>query len=202
MIGTIKPIETHYNGYRFRSRLEARHARFLDALGIRYQYEPEGFRLDDLWYLPDFYLPSYDTWIEIKPTMPSYTGEAMEKAKRLFLATSSRVYIFHGDVWPAFIGESKALGFEWTKDAEAKVAWGRLRIKSTRRLSTASYRWARCPRCGYLGIWRDSDNKCPNGFCQVFIDRNILLLQAWDSEMMKAYQCARQARFEHGERGR
>lgn len=51
----IKPIETIYNGYRFRSRLEARWAVFFDAMGIKYQYEQEGFLLPDgTKYLPDF----------------------------------------------------------------------------------------------------------------------------------------------------
>ena len=51
----IRPIETIYNGYRFRSRLEARWAVFFDALGIQYEYEPEGFKLSDgTMYLPDF----------------------------------------------------------------------------------------------------------------------------------------------------
>jgi hypothetical protein len=64
----IKPIETVYNGYRFRSRLEARWAVFFDALGIKYEYEPEGFELDDGYhYLPDFYLPAMETYVEIKP---------------------------------------------------------------------------------------------------------------------------------------
>jgi hypothetical protein len=55
----IKPIETIYNGYRFRSRLEARWAVFFDAAGIEYQYEPEGFELEGgIKYLPDFYLPN------------------------------------------------------------------------------------------------------------------------------------------------
>lgn len=63
----IKPIETVYNGYRFRSRLEARWAVFFDAAGIEYQYEPEGFDLGDgLYYLPDFYLPKEKSWVEIK----------------------------------------------------------------------------------------------------------------------------------------
>lgn len=54
----IKPIETEYNGYRFRSRLEARWAVFFDAAGIQYQYEPEGYLLPDgSMYLPDFFLP-------------------------------------------------------------------------------------------------------------------------------------------------
>ena len=53
----IKPIETIYNGYRFRSRLEARWAVFFDAMGIRYEYEPEGFSLKyGMRYLPDFAL--------------------------------------------------------------------------------------------------------------------------------------------------
>ena len=34
----IKPIETYYNGYKFRSRLEARVAVFFDALGFRDSY--------------------------------------------------------------------------------------------------------------------------------------------------------------------
>lgn len=63
----IKPIETIYNGYRFRSRLEARWAVFFDVLGIEYEYEPEGFELGDgLRYLPDFYLPENDVWVEVK----------------------------------------------------------------------------------------------------------------------------------------
>ena len=58
----MKAIETHYNGYRFRSRLEARWAVFFDALGVSYEYEPEGFELDDgTWYLPDFRVKCYGT---------------------------------------------------------------------------------------------------------------------------------------------
>lgn len=62
----IKAIETHYNGYRFRSRLEARWAVFFDALGVRYEYEPEGFELSTGWYLPDFWLPELNLYAEIK----------------------------------------------------------------------------------------------------------------------------------------
>ena len=56
----LKPIETYYNGYRFRSRLEARWAVFFDALGIKWEYEPEGYELPGgIRYLPDFYLPKW-----------------------------------------------------------------------------------------------------------------------------------------------
>lgn len=68
---SLKVIETRYKGYRFRSRLEARWAVFFDALGVRYEYELEGFDLGKAgWYLPDFYLPDADKWIEIKPAWP------------------------------------------------------------------------------------------------------------------------------------
>lgn len=53
-MGNIKPLETFYSGYRFRSRLEARWAIFFDALGVAYEYEPEGYDLGNhIYYLPD-----------------------------------------------------------------------------------------------------------------------------------------------------
>ena len=68
----MKPIETIYNGYRFRSRLEARWAVFFDVLGVTYQYEPEGFDLNGTWYLPDFYLNDFKIYVEIKPAIDNY----------------------------------------------------------------------------------------------------------------------------------
>jgi len=69
----IKPIETIYNGYRFRSRLEARWAVFFDSCGVEYEYEPEGYELGDgLRYLPDFLIHGnhgrgdYDLYVEVK----------------------------------------------------------------------------------------------------------------------------------------
>lgn len=64
----IKVIETKYKGYNFRSRLEARWAVFLDALGIKWEYEKEGYVVgnNDRPYLPDFYLPETQTWVEVK----------------------------------------------------------------------------------------------------------------------------------------
>lgn len=52
---TIKPIQTTYKGYRFRSRVEARWAVFFDAMGWEWEYEVEGFEMPDgTRYLPDF----------------------------------------------------------------------------------------------------------------------------------------------------
>jgi hypothetical protein len=62
MSEVIKAIPTRYAGCHFRSRLEARWAVFFDALGIQWEYEPEGFVG---WfnepYLPDFLLPGIYT---------------------------------------------------------------------------------------------------------------------------------------------
>jgi hypothetical protein len=76
----IKAIETHYKGYRFRSRLEARWAVFFDDLGMRWEYEKEGFDLGNAGkYLPDFWMSDMKCWIEIKPD-----GEdGAEKARAL-----------------------------------------------------------------------------------------------------------------------
>jgi len=73
---TVQAIETFYAGYKFRSRLEARWAVFFDSLNIEWQYEPEGFERSEFdddnnlqivdRYLPDFYLPKTETWVEVK----------------------------------------------------------------------------------------------------------------------------------------
>ena len=66
----MKAIETIYNGYRFRSRLEAKWAIFFDELKIKYQYELEGYELPNgMRYLPDFYIESMDVYVEIKQTI-------------------------------------------------------------------------------------------------------------------------------------
>lgn len=63
----IKAIDTYYNGYYFRSRLEARWAIYFDLIGLKYEYELNGICVDGVPYLPDFFIPDHNTFIEIKP---------------------------------------------------------------------------------------------------------------------------------------
>lgn len=65
---TIQAINTCYAGHYFRSRLEARWARVFDDLGLRWEYEPQGYRVGEKGrpYLPDFQLPDVGWWIEVK----------------------------------------------------------------------------------------------------------------------------------------
>ena len=87
----IKAIQTEYNGYKFRSRLEARWAVFFDALGVEYEYEPEGFQLPSgARYLPDFRIKCYgtrgdcgdspfDLFIEVKGKMTKEDAERIKE---------------------------------------------------------------------------------------------------------------------------
>ena len=77
----IKPIETFYNGYRFRSRLEARWAVFFDNAEIRYEYEPQGYALNGKAYLPDFYLPDFDLHVEVKRDTEQGLQEILDKCE-------------------------------------------------------------------------------------------------------------------------
>jgi hypothetical protein len=95
----IKAIETQYKGYRFRSRLEARWAVFFDALGLKWEYEPEGFQFDDgTRYLPDFRIRGVDTnpdpfefWFEVKSDLALVGKQEMGKMRRF--AGGGRVLI-------------------------------------------------------------------------------------------------------------
>jgi len=69
-IQEIPAIQTRYNGRLFRSRLEARWAVYFDSLGVRYEYEPETYKVGEYGlYLPDFYLPDLKVFVEIKPDL-------------------------------------------------------------------------------------------------------------------------------------
>jgi hypothetical protein len=76
-----KAKETRYNGYLFRSRLEARWAVFFDTLGAEYYYEAEGYEVDTgIRYLPDFILPTSNMVLEVKPDTTYGSREEVEKA--------------------------------------------------------------------------------------------------------------------------
>jgi len=83
----IKAIDTFYKGIFYRSRLEARWAVFFEFMGIKFEYEPEGFTNGESRYLPDFFLSNVSlrgnpdgVYIEIKPPDFDSTGyrEKME----------------------------------------------------------------------------------------------------------------------------
>ncbi len=195
----MKPIETKYNGYRFRSRLEARWAVFFDKMGIKYEYEPEGFVLTDgTHYLPDFRVttPQGRTiWYEIKPSEDSDGIDKAEKFKNEFSAfQSTQSYILVGDPLEVISHKDKGV----------------------------------CPRCGLVG-WvnysvidfgdqigfgcQPCDLETPGGgdnpiqispWAESRPHKGLLLLDQLvyvkhKVAVKNAATAARQARFEHGE---
>ena len=68
----MKAVPRNYKGVEFRSTLEADWAYTLDVLDIAWNYEPVALELGDgTRYLPDFYLPTITTWLEVKgPGVP------------------------------------------------------------------------------------------------------------------------------------
>lgn len=206
----IKAIETIYNNYHFRSRLEARWAVFFDALGIEYRYETEGFDLAGIWYLPDFYLPHLKAWIEIKPELP--TKEDREKAIRLCLGTQELVAIFAGDVWfnvdgfgfqvlqrncltyvGQLIQDNQVTMHSLSKDEiiickDRQIAG----IDFDRNYTWSKAMWVECDECNYINI-----NTLGNRGCRCEKAKN---LSNTTDNLSVAYITARQARFEHGEK--
>lgn len=95
----MQVIETSYNGYLFRSRTEARWAVFFDVLGVKYQYEPEGYVLENgTKYLPDFYVTDFmgeTGYFEVKPDTP-IQKVWLEKLEMLGRGLGASVYLLNG----------------------------------------------------------------------------------------------------------
>lgn len=117
----IKAIETRYKGYRFRSRLEARWAVFLDHIGWKWEYEPEGYDLGPAGlYLPDFLLRSTGgdghkpgeplLWLEIKGQEP--TEIEKRRAQALVLSTTIPLVFGIGLPDPEAVSDGLS-GYEW-----------------------------------------------------------------------------------------
>lgn len=184
---TIKAIETRYKGYRFRSRLEARWAVFFDALGIKWEYEKEGYDLGEAgWYLPDFRLHNLmcrsrlgNPWIEIKSSEPN--NEEFQKAHTLYRAIPDEVYIACGE--PRIYSDKEyetddCILWEMGGFGDRNMAFmiclncGQISVNYP---FEGSYRV--CDRCGYDALKPDHQ---------------------W---LIAAVNAARSARFEHGESG-
>lgn len=73
--------QVSYSGRIFASGLEARWAILLDLLGLNWDYEPCHYQLTrNLWYLPDFYLPELQVWLEVKGKPFFAKSDAIQKA--------------------------------------------------------------------------------------------------------------------------
>lgn len=214
MLGAIKAIETFYDGYRFRSRLEARWAVFFNMAKISYQYEPEAFRTAQIYdqnssaYLPDFYLPKWDIYAEVKGTDEALRndsgkiGDAIDFhatpiAEKGLLLLGNIPYnpgffpLFHVLFWAKGVGRGYAL-FDMI-NGEAK-------------LHTTGYRdFEPKGAINLFGI-----DPCQNNYGEPvpegtsvnvgYLNPDIMPIELDPSAINSCFAIARSARFEHGER--
>lgn len=188
----LKAIETFYNGYHFRSRIEARWAVFFDDLGIAYEYEKEGYSLEGAKYLPDFWLPRHDCWVEIKGTRDL---SECDKASRLAQMAGQWTFVFGGKIDEPEAAYLDSPGGYRTIRTAGSCAYGF--EPGWRDWKLAFYLWSECPDCGEVGLAGISEHILPH----MHQDCGCKSLPLTDSIRLKAaYATARQARFEHGER--
>lgn len=92
----MKGLDTFFDGYNFRSRLEARWAAYFKYVGIRYSYEALGVEIEKgSKYLPDFYLPDQKAWVEVK--FEALKPFSYEQAKDLVIESNTPLIILDGD---------------------------------------------------------------------------------------------------------
>ena len=167
----ITPIETVYKGYRFRSRLEARWAIYLDHAGWVWEYEPQGYTLSNgKKYLPDFLVSGSEKsfnrgnfWLEVKAQQ--LTDDEYEKCKLLSEGTQLNVIFAIGTPNPEKIYNLPFVGQFYNEGI------------------------CICANCARIwGEPRKIDNESNDGL-------------AVDSLTIAACDAARSARFEFGENG-
>jgi hypothetical protein len=180
----ITPIETQYDGYRFRSRTEARTAVFFNQLGIRYEYEKEGFCVLGHNYLPDFWLPDLGIFYEVK-------GDEPEPEERCNMASLSEMHPVVCQI--GIPGEYLLTAFWWDDLKETDDRGYIWQGFWTMHPSTHKY---------VIGIpYRD-----PDGERREHIEKHKAFVglipdhkNTQPPQVTMAYRVAKQARFEHGE---
>lgn len=198
----IKAIPTRYKGYNFRSRTEARWAVFFDALGLAWEYEPQGFFTEDgTGYLPDFWVPELKAIVEIKARAEG------DQADQPWLEDGSKERKFadlvnenHGaELPPPYTGALFVVLFglpgaagHWLDEPRSyagTVGWD------------SPYFLCECPHCGALGFQfdgRDGRNNHKRN-CPAIGKHDKGAYNIDSSRILSAASVARAARFEHGE---
>lgn len=100
-MSTYPARTTVYRGITMRSRTEAEFARWLDASGFMWQYEPKAFASPEGQYLPDFrldalhvfgYRSACPAFVEVKPdSWPNSHVDAQELGRRMWITRESEL---------------------------------------------------------------------------------------------------------------
>lgn len=140
-----------FKGVRFRSRLEARWAMFFDRLRVPYQYEPRSFQFGDVWYLPDFYLPKQQLWVEIKGQTP--TDLEFRKAGLVAAETSEPTLLFAGKAWKSTPGYLFVPSTEEQNAAYSAPVYQQHYVFGDIYIGHSHIHWCLCPRCEALSLY-------------------------------------------------
>jgi hypothetical protein len=200
----VKAIQTAYKGYRFRSRLEARWAVFMDALGLHWEYERQGFDLGEAGrYLPDFWVRELQHWVEIKPSIEEGKNwPDMTKQGALAKASGFGVVTLCGTPGPIDLNTDTGDYMGFVAFAAAPAVDPELAdYLGDILLYDCFHYWCECPYCGAIGIQYTgrSDRNIHKPDCHSPNDNKY---QNVDSpRLLAAYDAARSARFEFGEHG-
>lgn len=195
-------VETEYAGCRFRSRLEARWAVFFDHAGIEWQYEPERFGLSGgRTYLPDFYLPECDTWVEVKGSNEALDIELMYLAARELPRRPSaydngaRLLILGSIPRERYAQSEGGMGHDllWSSP-QTDIIETESGAKLLQR-SVVWWRFGRWEKAG--GLW--TDPPMDGGGHKLTVRAERSEYGAVDERVADAYRHARKARFEHGD---
>jgi len=92
----IQAKRTTYKNILFRSKLEAQWALFFDLVGVTWEYEAKHFDLGQVRYLPDFWLPKLEVFVEIKPIIENSPFIWREKCRLLNKVSKRPVFLFLG----------------------------------------------------------------------------------------------------------
>lgn len=190
-----KAIRTEYNGFLFRSRLEARWAVFFDACGVNYEYEPEGYRLSNgLLYLPDFLLHGVDgrdggdLFVEVKGHMTETDAQKIN------------CFVNMGFPDEDTFGKSDTATLVVGTIPDGDDIDDIIRDIGDRAYSSQYETWPY--EFNFETIDGDHFAAYPginkNGYFELFGDDSNYLCDMDTTATEKAYRLARQARFEHG----
>jgi len=120
----VKSKYSKSGGYRedldkyFRSKWEANIARIFNYSNIIWEFEPKRFEFDDKSngiesYLPDFYLPKLNIWIEVKGWMKEIDIKRLEKFKKYYPEEYNNLVIIEEKLYKILEKEFKYKITEW-----------------------------------------------------------------------------------------
>jgi hypothetical protein len=178
---------------------------FFDHLGVQWRYEAEGYQLSSgVRYLPDFFLPDLDTWVEVKGALQPQEFKTLVRAAvelpRASSLTATPVLLLLGDIpvsagattftaftkvdHSAILGSAFfAMGIESDDPEWVLMTFGRGVIFRPDQVDASTPLFVMEHLCRTAMISGDESCLQPNAFVKEALTR------------------ARSARFEHGEHG-